>query len=146
MFINRIELLGNLTRDPEFKWLDSGVAVTQFGLATNRSWKNKDGERQEEAEFHAIVIYGRQAQPCADYLVKGQEALVLGRIHTRSWDGEDGLKRYRTEVIAEQVQFGKRPAGSDDAADNDIDAEQAETDAEQDTVVAEADTDDDIPF
>ncbi len=112
MNLNRALLIGNLTRDPEAKSLPSGTKVTTFGLATNRVWRDKSsGERKEETQFHNIVVFGAQAETVAQYLKKGQNVLVEGRIQTRSWDAPDGSKRYRTEIVAERVQFGPKSSG-----------------------------------
>lgn len=108
MYINKAILLGNLTRDPEKKALPSGDAVTSFSIATNRVWKDKNGATQESSDFHNIVVFGRQADNCAQYLKKGQSVAVEGRIQTRSWDGPDGQKKYRTEIVADRVQFGPK--------------------------------------
>ena len=102
-------VFGNLTRDPEVRALPSGGNVCSFGLATNRVYKKADGTKAEEVEFHNIVVFGRQADTCAQYLKKGSSAYVEGRLKTRSWEGkEDGKKQYKTEIIAETVQFGPR--------------------------------------
>ena len=111
MYLNKAFIIGNLTRDPELKALPSGSKVASFGLATNRTYKDKDGNRQDSAEFHNIVAFGRLGELCAQYLKKGAQAFVEGRIQTRSWDAPDGSKKYRTEVIAENVQFGSRSGG-----------------------------------
>ncbi len=112
MYLNKAIIIGNLTRDPELKSLPSGNAVTTFSLATNRVWKDKEGNKQESADYHNIVIFGRQAENVAQYLKKGSSALVEGRLTTRSWES-DGVKKYRTEIIADRVQFGpKRDGGS----------------------------------
>ncbi|MEK7606331.1 MAG: single-stranded DNA-binding protein [Patescibacteria group bacterium] len=111
MYLNKALIFGNLTRDPEQKSLPSGTTVTTFSLATNRTWTDKEGKRQETAEYHNIVVFGRQAETSAQYLRKGASALVEGRIVTRSWDGPDGQKKYRTEIVADRVQFGPRSAG-----------------------------------
>lgn len=108
MYLNKAIIAGNLTRDPELKALPSGGKVCSFSLATNRSWKDKDGAKQESVEYHNIVVFGNSAENCSIYLKKGQKALVEGRIQTRSWDGEDGSKKYRTEIIADNVQFGAK--------------------------------------
>lgn len=112
MYLNKVFILGNLTRDPEMKSLPSGIAVTNFSVATNRVWKDKEGKKQESAEFHNVVVFNRQAEIVAQYLKKGSSVLVEGRIQTRSWDGDDGQKRYRTEIIADRVQFGPRSGGA----------------------------------
>ena len=111
MYLNKALVIGNLTRDPEMKSLPSGIKVTTFSLATNRVWKNKDGAKQESVDFHNIVVFGRQAETSAQYLKKGSNALVEGRMQTRSWDAQDGTKKYRTEIVADSVQFGPRPGG-----------------------------------
>ena len=111
MYLNKAIIIGNLTRDPEQKALPSGAAVTTFSLATNRVWKDKDGNKQENTDYHNIVVFGRQAETTAQYLKKGSSALVEGRIQTRSWDGQDGKKNYRTEIVADRVQFGPRRDG-----------------------------------
>lgn len=108
MNLNKVLLVGNLTRDPELRNLPSGAAVASFGMATNRVWKNQQGEKQEEVQFHNIVVFGRQAEIVNQYLAKGSLILVEGRIQTRSWDGKDGSKQYRTEIVAERIQFGPR--------------------------------------
>lgn len=108
MNLNKVFLVGNLTRDPELRNLPSGAAVASFGMATNRVWKNQQGEKQEDVQFHNIVVFGRQAEIVNQYLVKGSLILVEGRIQTRSWDGKDGSKQYRTEIVAERIQFGPR--------------------------------------
>jgi len=95
MYLNKALVIGNLTRDPEMKSLPSGIKVTTFSLATNRVWKNKDGAKQESVDFHNIVVFGRQAETSAQYLKKGSNALVEGRMQTRSWDAQDGTKKYR---------------------------------------------------
>jgi single-strand DNA-binding protein len=111
MYINKVMLFGNLTRDPELRALPSGGQVASFGLATNRVFKKADGTKQENTEFHNIVVFGRQAETSAQYLKKGSSVYVEGRIQTRSWDNKEGVKQYRTEIVAETVQFGPRPGG-----------------------------------
>ena len=107
MYLNKIFLYGNLTRDPELKALPSGSQVVSFGLATNRVYKDKNGAKQEATEFHNIVAFGRQAEVIAQYVKKGRPLFIEGRIQTRSWEGkEDGKKQYRTEIVVENFQFG----------------------------------------
>lgn len=109
MYINKAIIAGNVTRDPELRALPSGVKIATFSVATNRFWKDATtGERKEMAEYHNIVVFGRQAENCAQYVKKGSQICVEGRIQTRSWE-QDGQKKYRTEIIAENVQFGSRP-------------------------------------
>ncbi len=107
MYLNKVFLYGNLTRDPELKALPSGSQVANFGLATNRTYKDKNGQKQEATEFHNIVAFGRTAEVIAQYCKKGRPIFVEGRITTRSWDDkESGKKNYRTEIIVETFQFG----------------------------------------
>lgn len=113
MYLNKAIVIGNLTRDPELKSLPSGIKVCSFGMATNRVWKDKNGARQEAADFHNIVVFGRQAETVAQYMKKGSSILVEGRMQTRSWDDkESGQKKYRTEIIADRTQFGPRSGGA----------------------------------
>lgn len=111
MYLNKAMVYGNLTRDPELKEMPNGGKVTNFSIATNRTWKDKEGEKKEETEFHDIVVFGNQAENICQYLSQGSTAYVEGRLRTRSWeDNETGKKMYRTEIVAESVQFGpKKP-------------------------------------
>lgn len=113
MNLNKVFLMGNLTRDPELKTLPSGSSVANFGVATNRVWKNQQGEKQEEVQFHNVVVFGKQADTVSQYLKKGSSVFVEGRLQTRNWEAQDGAKRTKTEIVAERVQFGPRKqAGS----------------------------------
>lgn len=113
MYLNKAFVYGNLTRDPELKALPSGSSVATFSVATNRVWNDRDGKKQETAEFHNIVVFGKQAEIVSQYLRKGSGALIEGRIVTRSWeDKTDGSKKYRTEIVADRVQFGPRSGGA----------------------------------
>ncbi len=108
MNLNKVFIIGNLTRDPELRALPSGTSVVSFGVATNRVWKDKNGAKQEDVQFHNVVVFGRQAEIVNQYLSKGSLVLVEGRIQTRSWEGKDGGKQYRTEIVAERIQFGPK--------------------------------------
>lgn len=110
MNVNSAMIIGRLVRDPEMKSLPSGSAVTTFSLATSSTRKGKDDERIEETEYHSIVVFGKQAENCARFLRKGQIAAVDGKLKTRSWE-KDGSKQYRTEIIADRVQFGPSESG-----------------------------------
>lgn len=110
MYLNKALVYGNLTRDPELKSLPSGTNVCSFSIATNRVYNDRDGNRQEAVDFHNIVVFGRQAETSAQYLKKGSSALVEGRLQTRSWE-QEGQKQYRTEIVADRVQFGPRAGG-----------------------------------
>lgn len=119
MYLNVAILVGNLTKDPEIRELPGGTSVASFSIATNRVWKDKNGQKQESADYHNVVVFGNQAKSVAQYLAKGAQVLVEGRMQTRSWDGADGQKKYRTEVVADKVTFGNKsrsgaaPAGVD---------------------------------
>lgn len=115
MYLNKAMIYGNLTRDPELKSLPSGIQVCSFSIATNRVYKDRDGNRQEQADYHNVVVFGRQAETSAQYLKKGSGAYVEGRLQTRSWD-KDGVKQYRTEIVADRVQFGPRTDGGGSGA------------------------------
>ncbi len=113
MYLNKALVIGNLTRDPEMRALPSGIQVCSFSVATNRVWKDKNGAKQESADYHNIVVFGRQAETSAQYLKKGSSVLVEGRMQTRSWDDKGtGQKKYRTEIIADRIQFGNRPGAT----------------------------------
>ena len=113
MYLNKAIIIGNLTRDPELRSLPSGVKVCSFSLATNRVWKDKNGARQESADYHNVVVFGRQAETVAQYMKKGSSILVEGRMQTRSSeDKTSGEKKYRTEIVADRTQFGPKGSGS----------------------------------
>jgi single-strand DNA-binding protein len=117
MYLNKAVLYGNLTRDPEARSLPNGTPVTSFSLATNRVYKDANGTRQEQVEYHNVVVFGRQAETSAQYLKKGQGVLIEGRIQTRSWDDKTtGEKKYRTEIVADSVQFGPKTGVSSEQA------------------------------
>lgn len=97
--LNRVQLIGNLTRDPELRYTPNGTAVCSFGLATNRNWTTDTGEKKEDAEFHRIVAWNKLAELCSQFLTKGSKAFVEGRLSTRSWNAQDGSQRSATEII-----------------------------------------------
>ncbi|MFH1375581.1 MAG: single-stranded DNA-binding protein [Patescibacteria group bacterium] len=101
--LNRAQIIGNLTRDPEVRQTPNGQSVATIGVATNRRWKNQAGETQEEAEFHSVVAWGRLAEICQQYLKKGAKVYFDGRLKTRNWEDPDGKKNYRTEIVAENM-------------------------------------------
>jgi single-strand DNA-binding protein len=103
--INKVILVGNLGADPETRYTQSGSPVTNLRIATSERWTSRDGQPQERTEWHRVVTFGRLAEHCRDYLSKGRQVYVEGRIQTRSWDDRDGNKRYTTEVVAQTVQF-----------------------------------------
>lgn len=112
MNLNKVFILGRLTADPQLRSTTSGQQVGSFGLATNRVWTDKAGQKQEATEFHNVVVWGRQAEIASKFLIKGSLVLIEGRLQTRTWDDKQGQKRRTTEVIAERLQLGPRPAGS----------------------------------
>ncbi len=118
--LNKARLMGNLTRDPELRYIPSGSAVTSFTVAMNRVYKLQSGEKKEEVSFVRVVVWGRMAEVCGEYLTKGSPVFVEGRLQSRSWDGPDGQKRNTLEVVATNVQF-LRAQGA--ARDKEIPAE-----------------------
>jgi single-strand DNA-binding protein len=116
MSLNKCMIIGNLGRDPEMRYTPSGQAVTQFTVAVNRNYKDAQGERQEETEWFRVVAWGQQAEFAAEYLRKGAKVYIEGRIQTRQWEGQDGQKRYTTELVANTIQnLERRPR--EDAGD-----------------------------
>ncbi len=152
MYLNKAIIIGNLTRDPELKSLPSGMQVTSFSVATNRVWKDKNGAKQESTDYHNIVVFGRQAETANQYLKKGASALIEGRIQTRSWDGQDGKKQYRTEIVADRVQFGPRTGSfvsEGQTSSGSAPASTAKQNASEDEAIAYPDDEinpEDIPF
>jgi single-strand DNA-binding protein len=116
MNLNKVFLIGRLTRDPESRALPSGQSVSSFGMATNRVWIKRDTkEKQEQTEFHNIVAFGKLADICNQYLKKGGLAMIEGRLQTRNWQGQNGETKYRTEIVAEGLQLGPRSQSSETA-------------------------------
>ncbi|MEI6238544.1 MAG: single-stranded DNA-binding protein, partial [bacterium] len=113
MYINKALIYGNLTRDPETRALPSGMKVCNFSVATNRSWKDKSGVLQSSVDYHNVVMFGKPAEVASQYLKKGAAVYVEGRMQTRSWDGQDGQKKYRTEIVSDGFQFGPKMGGGE---------------------------------
>ncbi|MDI6602700.1 MAG: single-stranded DNA-binding protein [Patescibacteria group bacterium] len=111
MNLNKVILIGRLTRDPEIRSLPSGQPICSFGLATNRVFVDKSGQKQEQTEFHNIVLFGKLAEIASQYLKRGSLAMIEGRIRTRNWQDQSGNQRSRTEIVAERMQLGPRAAG-----------------------------------
>jgi single-strand DNA-binding protein len=112
MNLNKVFLIGNLTRDPESRALPSGQAVSNFGLATNRTWFDSNTkEKKQQVEFHNIVAFGKLAEICNQYLKKGTMVMIEGRIQTRNWQDQSGVTKYRTEIITEKMQMGPKTSG-----------------------------------
>ncbi len=112
MNLNKVFILGRLTADPQLRSTPAGQQVASFGLATNRVWIDKAGQKKEEVEFHNVVVWGRQAEIASQYLTKGSLALIEGRIQTRSWQDKQGQSRKTTEIIADRIQLGPRSSGA----------------------------------
>lgn len=152
MNLNKVFLIGNLTRDPESRALPSGQSVSNFGLATNRMWTDAESrEKKQQVEFHNIVAFGKLAEICNQYLKKGTLVMIEGRIQTRNWQGQNGETKYRTEIVAERMQMGPRRSGQaeeskEPTAGTEAPAEQLEEiQIEEETPGDEVKTED-IPF
>lgn len=115
--LNKVQLIGNLTRDPELRYTPNGAAVCSFGMATSRSWTTETGEKREEADFHRIVAWNKLAELCSQLLAKGRKVYVEGRLSTRSWTAQDGSQKSTTEVVIDNMIIldTKRPAGREEA-------------------------------
>lgn len=124
--VNKVILVGNLGRDPELRYIPSGMAVANLNIATNETWTDKSGEKKEKTEWHRVVVWGKQAEVLNSYLTKGRQVYVEGSLQTRSWDDKSGTKRFSTEVRANRVlMLGKPEAGTKDAAPPPSEAEPA---------------------
>src|ERR1700690_2495879 len=110
--LNKGMLIGNLGKDPEVRYTPGGQAVANFTIATNENWTDKQGQKQERTEWHRIVVWGKLAELCGKYLTKGRQAYIEGRLQTRSWEDQQGQKRYSTEIVANTVQFLGGNAGA----------------------------------
>ena len=155
--LNRVQLIGNLTRDPELRYTPQGTGVCTFGLATNRSWTTDSGEKKEDAEYHKIVAWNKLGELCSQLLTKGRKVYVEGRLSTRSWTGQDGSQKTTTEiVIDDMIILDSRKEGAAPAADVDMSyGEEEEADAapkakkaakKEEKVESEDVNPDDIPF
>jgi len=139
MAVNKVILIGNLGRDPEIRYTPGGRAVTRFPLATGEVWNDADGNRQERTEWHNIVVWGKQAESCSQYLAKGRQVFVEGSIRSRTYDDKDGNRRYITEIIGQRVQFLGGTRGSEVGA--------PPTPGDQETPPSGGESqEDDIPF
>jgi len=138
--VNKVILVGNLGRDPELRYTQNGSAVTNFTLATNEKWRDKDGNNQERTEWHRIVVWGRSAENCAQYLQKGSPVFIEGRLQTREWEDKEGNKRNTTEINALSVQFLGGRGGSGGSGRGSAAGDPGPSDAD------EGPPGDDIPF
>jgi len=124
--VNKVILIGNLGKDPELRYTPGGQPVASFSLATTERWSDKNGQRQDRTEWHNIVVWGKLGELANQYLKKGRSAYIEGRITTRSWDDRDGNKKYRTEIVANQIQFlGSAQGGGEPQANSDSGPAQA---------------------
>ena len=138
--LNQAQVIGNLTRDPELKKTQNDQSVTTIGVATNRGWTDSSGAKHDEAEFHNIVCWGKLAEICCQFLKKGSKVYFSGRLRTRSWEDEAGVKHYRTEIVAQDMIMLSPKGGGDDVAYSSND------DAAPDSVLDGAPSAEDLPF
>lgn len=132
MDLNRSTLIGNLTRDPEVRTTTNGKSVASVSIATNRIWTDQNGQKQKQAEFHNIVFWGKLADIAGQYLKKGQKTYIEGRLQTREWTGQDSIKRYRTEIVAENmIMLSARSANVDSGDSSEISYEPTTNNASQ---------------
>jgi single-strand DNA-binding protein len=149
--VNKVILVGNLGRDPETRYMPDGGAITNVSIATTEQWKDKNGEKQEKTEWHRVAFFGKLAEIAAEYLKKGSQVYVEGRLQTREWE-KDGVKRYTTEIIANQMQMlGSRQGMGGGAPDRDADRGESSRPAASKPAAAKSggkfdDFEDDIPF
>ncbi len=146
--LNRVLLIGNLTRDPEMRYTNSGTPVVTFGMATNKSWKDSEGETKELAEFHNLVAWNKMAEICQQLLAKGMKVYIDGSLSTRSWEAEDGSTKYKTEIRVNDMILldskGKQGAGTDGV---EVDEKSEEVKEEKkDDVVEEVPSEDQDPL
>ncbi len=139
--VNKVILVGRLGQDPELKYTPNGAAVTNFTLATNETWKDNEGNRQEKTEWHRIVMWRRLAEVAGEYLKKGSKIYVEGRLQTRSWQDKDGIKRYMTEVVADNMTMLDAKQSTGEAA-----PAAAPAPAAEEPPLPEPSEEDDLPF
>jgi single-strand DNA-binding protein len=156
--LNKVFLIGNLTRDPELRYIPSGSAVATFTIGVNRVWKTPTGEKKEQASFIRIVVWGRRAEVCGEYLVKGSPVFIEGRMQSRDWQTQDGQKRNTVEVVADNIQFlrmGEKrsgPGGKQAPVPEDVETINLNDEVglpaqgTDETSKAGADTDSEVPF
>lgn len=127
--LNKVTLIGNLTRDPELRYTPQGTAVCGFGIATNRQWTTETGEKKEDVEFHNVVAWNKLAEICSQILSKGRKVYVEGRLQTNTWTGDDDVKRSKTEVVInEMIALDSRGAGFDEGGGDEFDVPESEFD------------------
>ncbi len=150
MSVNKVILVGRLGQDPEVRYTPSGAAVANFSVATNEAWTDKSGQKQERAEWHKVVVWGKQAELCKQYLAKGRQVYLEGRLQTRQWQDKEGQTRYTTEIQVQTIQFlGAAPgaARSQDAPPRETGISEGMAPASSGGAPGEPSfTEDDIPF
>jgi single-strand DNA-binding protein len=149
MSVNKVILLGRLGQDPELKYTPGGSPVCNFSVATTESWTDKSGQKQEKTEWHRVVVWGKLAELCNQYLAKGRQCFLEGRLQTRSWDDKDGNKRYTTEIMASTVQFIGGATANNERTNNNVDTSYAQPAAPTQEYQVSNDAHfaaDDIPF
>tara|TARA_B100000029_G_scaffold516824_1_gene635318 strand:- start:30229 stop:30669 length:441 start_codon:yes stop_codon:yes gene_type:complete len=143
--INKVILIGNLGADPEIKYTSSGRAVVNFSMATTRQWNTQDGERREETEWHRIVAFSKLAEICGQYLKKGSSVFVEGRLQTRSWEDQSGMKRYTTEIVANDMKMlGSRQQREQES--DMLESSGRSSDTAPADLPSSPEADDDLPF
>jgi len=138
--LNKVQIIGNLTKDTELRQTPNGSSVCSFTVATNLTWKDANGQKQDKAEFHNVVTWGKLAEICHQYLQKGKKVYLEGRLQTRDWEAEDGSKRYKTEVVAENMIMLSQASGGYDAQDSSNDYVSQSSGGSDDISI------DDLPF
>ncbi len=150
--VNKVILVGRLGNDPEVHYTNSGKAVAKLSIATSENWADKEGQRQERTEWHRIVVWGKLGELCGEYLKKGRQVFIEGRLQTRSWEDKEGQKKYTTEIVAQNIQFlgGRSESGHmNDAVEASPETPPPNTaafDSAAEPAAAYGATDDDIPF
>lgn len=145
MDLNRITIIGNMTRDPELRTTPNGKSVASFSVATNRYWTDQNGQKQKETEYHNVVLWTKLADVAGQYLHKGNKIYIEGRLRTREWTAQDGTKRTRVEIIGENmIMLGSRPAGA--AGSTTVATGNSQSAAEPQEVIEEEIKVEDIPF
>jgi single-strand DNA-binding protein len=150
--VNKVILIGNLGRDPEVRYLPSGDAVTNISIATTEQWKDKSGEKQEQTEWHRVALFGKTAEVAGEYLKKGSQVYIEGRLQTRKWTDKEGKERYTTEIRADRMQMlGSRSGGSERMPPSEEESAPASGGARKPAAAAKGagnleDMEDDIPF
>lgn len=148
--LNKVILIGNLTRDPEIRYTSSGAPVATFGMATNKSWKDAEGETKELAEFHNLVAWNKMAEICQQLLAKGMKVYIEGSLNTRSWEGDDGVTRYKTEIRVDDMILldnkGKQGAGMEEEEDESKEEKEEEEEEKKEESPLEDPLEDNLPF